>query len=155
MHDHHLCHNINAHGKYSNPQDHHLNYDAIIRNHVYCSQYRIHHNEGYLQRHFGNLSYYFQNYNELIKGPLQVSIKNPKYVLTKVHKELKTMANICCPFCRMHIAWSRGNNPCKQAQIQRTPARGRVVGMDNQPLFIPNRRTTGDPYKRTKPLRMN
>ena len=42
-----------------------------------------------------------------------------------------------------------------KAQIQRTSARGRGLGMGNQPLFISNQRTTGDPYKRTKPLRMN
>ena len=32
MHNHHLCHNINIQGKYSNPQARHLNYDVVIRN---------------------------------------------------------------------------------------------------------------------------
>ena len=42
MHEHHLhrdIHNIafDTYGKHSNPQDHHLSYDAIIRNHEhYC-----------------------------------------------------------------------------------------------------------------------
>ena len=43
---------FNTHGKYSNPQTHHLNYDAIIRNHKHYLQYGIHHSKSYLQRYF-------------------------------------------------------------------------------------------------------
>ena len=33
-----IIYTFNTHGKHSNPQDHHLSYDAIIRNHEhYCN----------------------------------------------------------------------------------------------------------------------
>ena len=72
MHDHHLCHNINTHGKNSNPQAHHLNYDAIIRNHGHCSQYRIHRSEGYLQRYlvFWKLVLLFQKLQLIDQRPI-------------------------------------------------------------------------------------
>ena len=45
-----------------------------------------------------------------------------------------------------------GNKP-KQKKGHMSQLRGLKVG--NQPLFILNQKTTRDPYKRTKPLRMN
>ena len=36
-----LCHDIDTHGKYSNPQAQHLHYDAVIRNHERYLQYGI------------------------------------------------------------------------------------------------------------------
>ena len=70
-------------------------------------------------------------------------------------------------FVGPRISWSREQaqakkrpcGPTKSAKMEqssspkRSPARGLKVG--NQPLFIPNRSTTRDPYKRTKHLRMN
>ena len=72
-------------------------------------------------------------------------------------------AHFICP----RISWSgeqaqAKKGPCgltKNVEIEqssspkRSPARGLKVG--NQPLFIPNQKTTRDPYKRTKPLKMN
>ena len=70
-------------------------------------------------------------------------------------------------FVGPRISWSREQaqvkkgpcGPTKSAEMEKSsspkssPARGLKVG--NQPLFIPNQKTTRDPYKRTKPLRMN
>ena len=70
-------------------------------------------------------------------------------------------------FVGPRISWSREQaqakkrpcGPTKSVEMEqssspkRSPARGLKVG--NQPLFIPNQKITRDPYKRTKPLRMN
>ena len=70
-------------------------------------------------------------------------------------------------FVGPRISWSKEKaqakkgpcGPTKSAEMEqnsspkRALARGLKVG--NQPLFTPNQRTTGDPYKRTKFLRMN
>ena len=70
-------------------------------------------------------------------------------------------------FVGLKISWSREQaqakkgpyGPTKSAKMgqssspKRSLAKGLKVG--NQPLFIPNQKTTRDPYKRTKPLRMN
>ena len=70
-------------------------------------------------------------------------------------------------FVGSRISWKREQaqakkrpcGPTKNAKMEessspkRSPARGLKVV--NQPLFIPNQKTTRDPYKRTKPLRMN
>ena len=70
-------------------------------------------------------------------------------------------------FVGPRISWSREQaqakkGPCgltksdemeQSSSPKRSPARGLKVG--NQPLFIPNQSTTRDPYKRTKPLRIN
>ena len=70
-------------------------------------------------------------------------------------------------FVGLRISWSREQaqakkglcGPTKSAEMEkssnpkRSPANGLKVG--NQPLFIPNQKTTKDPYKRTKLLRMN
>ena len=70
-------------------------------------------------------------------------------------------------FVGPRISWSREKaqatkgpcDPTKSVEMEqsfspkRSPARGLKVG--NQPLFIPNQSITRDPYKRTKPLRMN
>ena len=70
-------------------------------------------------------------------------------------------------FVGPRISWSREQaqvkkEPCgptesvemeQSSSPKRSPGRGLKVG--NQPLFIPNQKTTRDPYKRTKPLRMN
>ena len=70
-------------------------------------------------------------------------------------------------FVGPRISWSREQaqakkgpcGPTKSVEMEqssnpkRSPARGLKEG--NQPLFIPNQSTTKDPYKRTKPLRMN
>ena len=47
-----IIYTFNTHGKYSNPQAHHLNYDAIVRNHEHYLQYGAHHSKCYLQRYF-------------------------------------------------------------------------------------------------------
>ena len=70
-------------------------------------------------------------------------------------------------FVGPRISWSREQaqakkgpcGPTKSAKMEqsfspkRSPARGLKVG--NQPLFIPNQKTTRDPFNKTKPLRMN
>ena len=67
-------------------------------------------------------------------------------------------------FVGPRISWSREqaqakkgpSGPTKSVEIEQSsnsPESGLKVG--NQPLFIPNQKTTRDPYKRTKPLRMN
>ena len=40
-----IIYTFNAHDKYSKPQAHHLNYDAIIRSHEHYLQYGIHHSK--------------------------------------------------------------------------------------------------------------
>ena len=40
-----IIYTFHTHGKYSNPQTHHLNYNAIIRNHKHNLQYGIHHSK--------------------------------------------------------------------------------------------------------------
>ena len=47
------------------------------------------------------------------------------------------------------------NQPMYASPTEKTPARGKGLRVDNQPLFIPNQEATRDLYKRTKPLRMN
>ena len=70
-------------------------------------------------------------------------------------------------FVGLRISWSREQaqakkGPCgltKSAKMEqssspkRSPTRGLKVG--NQPMFIPNQKTTRDTYKRTKLLGMN
>ena len=70
-------------------------------------------------------------------------------------------------FVGPRISWSREQaqvkkGPCgptksagkeQNSSPKRSPTRGLKVG--NQPLFIPNQKTTRDPYKETNPLKMN
>ena len=63
---------INTHGKYSNPQARHFNYDAIIRKHeiIYNMEFII-------------VNVIYKGILKLVllpKGPLQVFMKNPKNV---------------------------------------------------------------------------
>ena len=55
--------------------------------------------------------------------------------------------------CAHNLA--QGNQPMHASPMQKTPARGKGLRVDKQPLFIPNQKTTRDLYKGTKPLRMN
>ena len=75
---------FDTHGKHSNPQDHHLSYDAIIRNH-----------EHYYNMEFIKVNIIYKSILKLdllfqtlqLKGPLQVFMKNPKVFTNKIHEE--------------------------------------------------------------------
>ena len=79
---------------------------------------------------FWNLSYYFKYYNSLPKDPLQISMKNPKYLLIiKVHEGWKLMAT--CVVDVHFVGWTQPNakgpahmskpnpkNPSKRQRIE-------------------------------------
>ena len=69
-------------GKHSNPQDHHLSYDVIIRNHEhYCNMEFIKVNIIY--KSILKLVILFQTLQLIAQGPLQVFMKNPKIFTNK------------------------------------------------------------------------
>ena len=130
-----IIYTFNIHGKHSNPQDHHLSYDAIIRNHEhYCNMDFIKVNNIY--KSIG--SKITTNYP---KAHCKYLWKTQKYLLIKVHEEWKPM--VTCAHNPAHVS---------KPKQKKTPARSK----GEQPLFIPNqKRATRDSYKGTKPLRMD
>ena len=74
-------------GKHPNPQDHHLSYDAIIRNHEhYCNMKFIKVNIIY--KSILKLLLLFQTLQLIAQRPnASIYEKTQKYLLIKVHKE--------------------------------------------------------------------
>ena len=87
-----IIYTFNTHGKHSNPQDHHLSYDAIIRNHEHYLQQRIHQNKYYLQKYFETCCIVSNITTNCLKARCKYVWKTQKYLLIKVHEEWKPMA---------------------------------------------------------------
>ena len=85
---------FNTYGKHSNPQDHHLSYDAIIKNHEYYLQHGIDQSKYYLRKHFETCHIVSNITTNCPKAHCKYLWKTQKYLLTKVHEEWKLMA-IC------------------------------------------------------------
>ena len=67
------------------------------------------------------------------------------------------MANMCClyPFCRMHTSQPKRTSPFNQAQTKRPQQKAENWEWTTSSCSSLTKKTIGDPYKRTKPLRMN
>ena len=87
---------FDTHGKHSNPQDHHLSYNAIIRNHEhYCNMEFIKVNIIY-KSIVSNITTNFP------KAHCKYLWKPQKYLLIKVHEEWKLMAT--CAHNTAHVS---------------------------------------------------
>ena len=119
-----IIYTFNTHGKHSNPQDHHLSYDTINRNHEHYLQHRIHQSKYYLQKYFETCPIISNITTNCLKAHCKYLWKTQKYLLIKVHEEWKPMV-ICA------------HNPAHEIKPkQKTPARGK----GEQSLFIPNQK---------------
>ena len=78
---------FDTHGKHSNPQAHHLSYDAIIRNHEhYCNMEFIKINSIY--KSILKLVLLFQTLQLIAQRPIaSIYEKTQNYLLIKVHEE--------------------------------------------------------------------
>ena len=74
-----IIYTFNTHGKHSNPQDHHLSYDAIIRNHEhYCNTEIIKVNIIY--KSILKLVLLFQTLQLIAQGPITSVYEKPKNI---------------------------------------------------------------------------
>ena len=122
-----IIYTFNTHGKHSNPQDHHLSYDAIIRNHEHYLQHRIHQSKYCLQKYFETCPIISNITTNCLKAHCKYLWNTQKYLLIKVHEEWKLMA--ICAHNPAHVS---------KAQAKNTSRRQRRVG--KQSLFIPNQK---------------
>ena len=78
---------FDTHGKHPNPQNHHLSYDVIIRNHEhYCNMEFIKVNIIY--KSILKLVLLFQTLQLIAQRPIaSIYEKTQKYLLIKVHEE--------------------------------------------------------------------
>ena len=82
---------FDTHGKHSNPQAHHLSYDAIIRNHEhYCSMEFIKENSIY-KSIFETCPIVSNITTNCSKSHCKYLWKNPKIFTNKIHEEWKPM----------------------------------------------------------------
>ena len=82
-----IIYTFNTHGKRSNPQDHHLSHDAIIRNYEHYLQHRIRQSKCYLQKYFETYPI-ISNITTIAQRPIASIYEKPKkYLLIKVHEE--------------------------------------------------------------------
>ena len=109
-------------------KDHHLSYDAIIRNHEhYCNMEFIKENNIY--KSILKLVLLFQTLQLIAQRPIASIMKNPKIFTNKIHEEWKPMAT--CAHNPAHVS-----KPKRKTQAT-------------------NEKATRDSYKGTKPLRMD
>ena len=74
-----IIYTFNIHGKHSNPQDHHLSYDAIIRNHEhYCNMEFI--KEICIYKSILKLVLLFQTLQLIAQRPITSIYKKPKNI---------------------------------------------------------------------------
>ena len=106
---------FDTHGKHSNPLAHHLSYDAIIRNHEhYCNMEFI--KENIIYKSILKLVLLFQILQLLLKGPLQVFMKNPKIFTNKIHEEWKAMAT--CVHNPAHVSKPKQKTQLTKRQLE-------------------------------------
>ena len=93
---------FDTHAKHSNPQVHHLSYDAIIRNHEhYCNMEFIKINSIY--KSILKLVLLFQTLQLIAQRPIaSIYEKTQKYLLIKVHEEWKLKAT--CAHNPAHVS---------------------------------------------------
>ena len=98
---------FNTHGKHSNPQAHHLSYDAIIRNHEHCCNMEfIKVNNIY--KSILKLVLLFQTLQLIAQKPIaSIYEKTQKYLL------IKSMRNES-PWQHMHTTQPMWANPSKK-----------------------------------------
>ena len=107
-----IIYTFNTHGKYSNPQDHHLSYDAIIRNHKRYLQHKIYQSKYYLQKYFETCPIISNITTNCPKAHCKYLWKTQKYLLIKVHKEWKSMA--ICAHNPAHVSKLKQKNASKR-----------------------------------------
>ena len=110
-----------AHGNYSIPQAHHLNYDVIIKNHKHYLWYGVHHFQNSkccLQRHFETYLIILNITTHCPKTHYKYLWKPKIFTNNKSSWGMKTHGNMCCwcPFCRMNTTQPKGTSPHEQAQ---------------------------------------
>ena len=111
-----IIYTFNTHGKYSNPQAHHLNYDAIVGNHEHYLQYGAHHSKCYLQRYFETCPIISNVTTNWPKAHCKYLWKIQKYLLIKVHEEWKPMATCVVD---VHLVGCTQPNPKEPAHVSK------------------------------------
>ena len=104
-----IIYTFNTHGKHSNPQDHHLSYDAIIRNHEHYLQHRIHQSKYCLQKYFETCPIISNITTNCQKAHCKYLWNTQKYLLIKVHEEWKSMAT--CAHNLAHVSKPKQKTP--------------------------------------------
>ena len=99
-----IIYTFNTHGKHSNPQDHHLSYDTIIRNHEHYLQHRIHQSKYYLQKYFEICPIVSNITTNCPKAHYKYLWKTQKIFTNKSPWGMKTHGNMCTQ-----------PNPCEQS----------------------------------------
>ena len=107
-----IIYTFNTHGKYSNPQDHHLSYDAIIRNHKRYLQHKIYQSKYYLQKYFETCPIVSNITTNCPKAHCKYLWKTKKYLLIKVHKKWKLMA--ICAHNPAHVSKTQAKNTSRR-----------------------------------------
>ena len=113
-----IIYTFNIHGKHSNPQDHHLSYDAIIKNHEHYLQHRIHQSKYYLQKYFETCPIVSKITTNCPKAHCKYLWKTQKIFTNKSPWGMKTHGNMCTQ-----------PSPCEQAQAKNTSKRQRRTAL--------------------------
>ena len=109
-----IIYNFNTHGKHSNPQDHHISHDAIIRNHEHYLQHRILQSKYYLQKYFETCPIVSNITTNCLKAHCKYLWKTQKIFTNKSPWGMKTHGNMCTQ-----------PSPWEQAQAKNTSRRQR------------------------------
>ena len=107
-----IIYTFNIRGKHSNPQDHHLSYDAIIKNHEHYLQHGIHQSKYCLQKYFETCPFVSNITTNCPKAHCKHLWKTQKYLLIKFHEEWKPMA--ICAYNLAHVSKSKQKNTSKR-----------------------------------------